>query len=230
MLNYLFKYVKMDASGRYGENWGIKDTIWSLVRLFVRCLRGRVVSLFFRERRGLSFIGRHTRIINRSYISAGRNFVAEDGCEVNGKSLQGLKFGNNVTIGKFALIRATNEYGGEPGVGLVIGDDSNIGPYSYIGCSGFIEIGKNVMISPRVSIYAENHNFSSTQQPMKKQGVTRHFVRIEDDCWIAANSIILAGVTIGQGSIVAAGSVVTNDVLPFSIVAGNPARLIKQRK
>jgi acetyltransferase-like isoleucine patch superfamily enzyme len=65
---------------------------------------------------------------------------------------------------------------------------------------------------------------------MIEQGVTRSFVKIEDDCWIAANSILMAGVTVGKGSIVAAGSVVTKDVPPFSIVAGNPAQVIKSRK
>ena len=64
---------------------------------------------------------------------------------------------------------------------------------------------------------------------MIDQGVTRSFVKIENDCWIAANSIILAGVTVGRGSIVAAGSVVTKDVPPFSIVGGNPAKIIKSR-
>ena len=86
------------------------------------------------------------------------------------------------------------------------------------------------MMSPRVSIYSENHNFSETTKPMIEQGVTRSFVKIEDDCWLAANSVILAGVTVGKGSVVAAGSIVTKDVPPYSIVAGNPARIIKSRK
>jgi acetyltransferase-like isoleucine patch superfamily enzyme len=85
------------------------------------------------------------------------------------------------------------------------------------------------MISPRVSIYSENHNFSETAVPMIEQGVTRSFVKIEDDCWIAANSVILAGVTVGKGSVVAAGSIVTKDVPPYSVVAGNPAQVIKSR-
>jgi acetyltransferase-like isoleucine patch superfamily enzyme len=110
-----------------------------------------------------------------------------------------------------------------------LGNNSNIGPYSYIGCSGYVEIGDNVMISPRVSIYSENHNTDTTALPIKEQGVTRSFVKIEDDCWIAANSVILAGVTIGHGSVVAAGSVVTKDVPPYSIVAGIPARIIHKR-
>lgn len=85
------------------------------------------------------------------------------------------------------------------------------------------------MMSPGVSIFAENHNFSDTHIPMKDQGVTVSFVVIEDDCWIASNSTILAGVTIGKGSVVAAGSVVTKNVPPYSVVAGSPATVIKSR-
>jgi acetyltransferase-like isoleucine patch superfamily enzyme len=113
---------------------------------------------------------------------------------------------------------------------MKVGNNSSIGPYSYIGCSGYIEIGDNVMISPRVSIYSENHNFSDPKMAVMDQGVTRSFVKIEDDCWIAANTIILAGVVVGKGAIVAAGSVVTKDVPPYSVVAGNPAKTVKVRK
>jgi acetyltransferase-like isoleucine patch superfamily enzyme len=164
-----------------------------------------------------------------SYIHAGKNFIAQDHCEINGLSQKGLVFGDKVTIGSYAIIRPTNLYGGEAGVGLKVGNNSSIGPYAYIGCSGYIEIGDNVMMSPRVSIYSENHNFSETTFPMIEQGVTRSFVKIEDDCWLAANSVILAGVTVGKGSVVAAGSIVTKDVPPYSIVAGNPAKIIKSR-
>jgi acetyltransferase-like isoleucine patch superfamily enzyme len=134
-----------------------------------------------------------------------------------------------VTIGKHAIIRPTNIYGSAIGEGLKIGNNSSIGPYSYIGCSGYIEIGDNVMMSPRVSIYAENHLFDRPDLTIKEQGVKREFVKIEDDCWIAANTVILAGVTIGRGSIIAAGSVVTKDIPPYSIVGGVPAKVIKSR-
>jgi acetyltransferase-like isoleucine patch superfamily enzyme len=110
-----------------------------------------------------------------------------------------------------------------------MGDHSNIGPYSYIGCSGPIRIGNNVMISPRVSLYAENHVIAGIDIPMKEQGVTQKGIVIEDDCWIAANSIILDGVTVGRGSVVAAGAVVSKNVPPYSVVAGVPARIIKSR-
>lgn len=174
-------------------------------------------------------IGKGVSIRYANHFEAGKDLIIEDYAEINCISKQKIILGDRVTIGKFAIIRPTNIYGGEIGEGLKIGNNSNIGPYCYIGCSGYIEIGDNVMISPRVSIYAENHVFERTDIPMKEQGVKRQFVKIENDCWIAANSIILAGVTIGRGSVVAAGSVVTTDVPPFSIVAGVPAKIIKTR-
>jgi acetyltransferase-like isoleucine patch superfamily enzyme len=174
-------------------------------------------------------VGAGASIRYAKYLKAGKDLIIEDYAEVNCLSHRGIILGERVSIGKFAIIRPGNSYGGEIGEGLKIGDHSNIGPYSYIGCSGYIEIGNNVMISPRVSIYAENHVFDRTDITIKEQGVQRQFVKIEDDCWIAANSIILAGVTIGRGSVVAAGSVVTRDVPPYSVVAGVPAGVIKQR-
>ena len=174
-------------------------------------------------------IGKGVSIRYAKYLEAGNDLIVEDYAEINCLSKQRIVFGNRVSIGKFAIIRPSNSYGGEIGEGLKIGNNSNIGPYAYIGCSGYIEIGDNVMISPRVSIYAENHIFERTDITIKAQGVKKQFVKIEDDCWIAANSIILSGVTIGKGSVVAAGSVVTGDIPPFSVVAGAPARIIKQR-
>jgi acetyltransferase-like isoleucine patch superfamily enzyme len=192
--------------------------------------RGLLVRWRFKGTKGLFLVGKGVTIRQAHYIQTGKNFIAQDHCEINGLSQKGLTFGDKVTIGSYAIIRPTNLYGGEAGLGLKVGNNSSIGPYGYIGCSGYIEIGDNVMISPRVSIYSENHNFEDSERPMIEQGVTRSFVKIEDDCWIAANSILLAGVTVGKGSIVAAGAVVTKDVPPFSIVAGNPAQVIKSRK
>ncbi|WML36795.1 hypothetical protein [Clostridium sp. OS1-26] len=72
-------------------------------------------------------------------------------CEVQGLSKRGLVFGDNVTIGNSAMIRPSSYYGVEVGEGLKMGNNSSIGPMSYIGCAGYINIGSNVMIGPRVS-------------------------------------------------------------------------------
>ncbi len=185
--------------------------------------------MFFKKSSGLVLVGKNASIRYAHYLSAGKDLIIEDGAEINCLSTDGIQLGNRVTIGKNAIIRPSNMYGGSIGAGLIVGDNSNIGPGAYIGCTGLITIGNNVMMSPGVSIYAENHNFSDTSIPMKEQGVTVSFVTIEDDCWIASNSSILAGVTIGKGSVVAAGSVVTKNVPPFSVVAGIPATVIKSR-
>jgi acetyltransferase-like isoleucine patch superfamily enzyme len=193
-------------------------------------LRGCYERIFFGSSRGLVLIGKGVSIRYAKYIEAGKDLIVEDYAEINCLASKKIIIGERVTIGKFAIIRPSNIYGGDIGEGLKIGDNSNIGPYSYIGCSGYIEIGNNVMISPRVSIYAENHVFGDLNKLMKEQGVVKQFVKIEDDCWIAANSVILAGVTIGRGSVIAAGSVVTKDVAPYSVMAGVPAKLVSSRR
>lgn len=220
-----FSYI----NSRFNDEWSKSNTVITLYRMSIYLVRGFWHRLFFGSASGLVFVGKGTSIRYAKYLNVGKDFIVEDYAEVNCMAYKKIMIGDRVTIGKFALVRPTNSYGGSIGEGLKIGNNSSIGPYSYIGCSGMIEIGDNVMMSPRVSIYAENHVFDRTDITIKDQGVKREFVKIEDDCWIAANSVILAGVTIGKGSIIAAGSVVTRDVPPFSIVAGVPATVIKSR-
>ncbi len=207
----------------------LRANVEMLSRVALMALRGSWYRLWLRRAAGLVLIGRQVALRNPEYISVGRFFVAEDCCEIQGLSEGGITFGDHVTIGRFAMIRPSGYYGREIGEGLRVGDYSNIGPYCYIGCSGRIEIGTNVLMSPRVSMYAEDHNFARYDLPIKQQGVTRRSIVVEDDCWLASNSIILAGVRVGKGAIVAAGAVVTRDVPPYSIVAGVPARVIGQR-
>ena len=96
---------------------------------------------------------------------------------------------------------------------------------------GKVIIGDNVMIAPDCVIYVRNHESSRLDIPMCKQGSTEERpVVIGNDVWIGGRVIILPGVKIGDGAIVGAGSVVTRDVSEYDIVAGNPARVIKNRK
>lgn len=115
------------------------------------------------------------------------------------------------------------------------GDDIEIGDYSGLGLNcrvaGPLSIGDNVMMGPDVTIYTQNHNYDRTDVPMIKQGNSeRKKVTIGNDVWVGARVIILPGVAIGDGAIVAAGAVVTKDVPPYAIVGGNPAKVIKYRK
>lgn len=215
---------------RFQEGWSYQNKLITYYYLIFFFLRGLKTRFWIKSARGLLLVGKNVRLFYPKNLQVGYNTIIEDGAEINCLSQQGIKLGNRVTIGKYAIIRPSNIYGGPIGEGLTMGDNSNIGPYNYIGCSGKITIGNNVMLAPRVSIYAENHVFDHPELLIRDQGVEKKEVIIEDDCWIAANSIILAGVTIGQGSVVAAGSVVTENVPAYSVVAGVPAKFIKSRK
>ena len=93
-----------------------------------------------------------------------------------------------------------------------------------------VDIGDYVLLAPEVYILHSGHNYQSKNIPIYSQGEKRYKKTIiEDDVWIGARSIILPGKKIGKGSIVAAGSVVTKDVEPYTIVGGNPAKFIRNR-
>lgn len=222
--------MKNQLNNRFQTGWSNQNKMITYYYLFSFFIRGLFVRLRIKSAKGLLLVGKKVRIFYPNNLQVGYNTIIEDGAEINCLSQQGIKLGNRVTIGKYAIIRPSNIYGGPIGEGLTMGNNSNIGPYNYIGCSGKITIGNNVLLAPRVSIYAENHVFDHPEILIRDQGVEKKEVIIEDDCWIAANSILLAGVTIGRGSVVAAGSVVTENVPPYSVVAGVPAKWIKSRK
>jgi len=213
------------ASGRT-----VRDLIEMIGKAGPMYLRGLWWKLWLKSTGGLILVGREVAIRNPQYITVGANFVAENFSEIQGLSSEGICLGDHVTIGSFAMIRPSGYYGREIGVGLRVGNYSNIGSYCYIGCSGGIEIGNHVLMSPRVSLFAENHNYDRLDIPMRAQGVTRAKIIVEDDCWLASGSTILAGVCIGTGAIVAAGAVVTKDVPARAIVGGVPAKIIGWRK
>ena len=108
-----------------------------------------------------------------------------------------------------------------------IRDGSGIGTHSRVYGA---DIGRGVMIGPHVTILKQDHRFEDLGLYMGKQGNTPADPPIiEDGAWIGERAIILRGRRIGRGAIVAAGAVVTRDVEPFSIVGGNPAKVIGSR-
>lgn len=116
-----------------------------------------------------------------------------------------------------------------PPRGLVIGDDVDLALGVLISASGGVYIGDRTLVGYRSQILSSNHRVGSVGEPIFSSGHVKAAVRIEDDCWIGANCIILPGVTIGRGAVVAGGSIVTRDVPSGSIVAGVPAKVIKYR-
>lgn len=114
------------------------------------------------------------------------------------------------------------------GVGDVyIGDRTRIG----LGCTliGPVKVGNDVRIAQNVVLSGLNHKYEDDSVPISEQGVTTNRIIVEDETWIAANCVILPGVTIGKHSVVSAGSIVRRNVPAYSVVSGNPAKVIKKR-
>lgn len=113
---------------------------------------------------------------------------------------------------------------------LRVGDRFFLGTNSQLcAVRGDITIGDNTMVASNVVIRPDNHSYQDRYRPMMEQGYDVGKIVIGNDVWIGVNAVILKDVTIGEGSIVGAGSVVTKDVAPYTIVGGVPAKVIKQR-
>jgi acetyltransferase-like isoleucine patch superfamily enzyme len=115
-----------------------------------------------------------------------------------------------------------------PNAGIRIGRDSLVGEYTVIRGQGGVTIGDRVYTSPLVQIVAVNHVFDDPDRSFVEQGITAEGIVIEDDVWIGSGAIICDGVQVGQGAVVAAGAVVTQDVPPHTVVAGVPARVVRE--
>ena len=109
---------------------------------------------------------------------------------------------------------------------VTIGDHTRIGIHCTV--IGPVSIGNNVNLAQGITVTALNHNFEDVTRRIDEQGISTKPVVIGDDVWIGANAVILPGVTIGRHVVVAAGAVVTKDVPSFSLVAGVPAKVIKE--
>lgn len=138
-------------------------------------------------------------ILRLVFKRIGRNFLL--GRRIIFSSPQNIDIGDNVFINAGCILHGEG--------GLTIGDDTLIGPYT--------------------TIWTSNHNFADARVPIREQGHSCAPVKIDRDVWIGALVTIVAGVTIGEGSVVGANAVVTKDVPSFSVVAGNPARVIRLR-
>lgn len=196
---------------------------------FIAMARGIFLKLRFKKAEGLVFAGKNCKIRFCHKIKAGRTLILGDNVQINALSSNGIVFGNNVSVNSNTIIECTGTLK-QLGEGLVTGNNVGIAQNCFIQVRGNVKIGSDVIFGPGVHIFSENHGFSDMSIPIMEQPSTRKGVTIEDNVWVGSRAVILDGVTVGQGSIIASGTIVNIDVPPFSIAAGVPARIIKSRK
>ncbi len=150
-------------------------------------------------------------------------FKIDSGVTIYG--FENISLGDNINIMKNSYLYAHDN--GE----LTIGDNFTLNTNSQLGASfGKIVIGDNCSIASNCVLRASNHNFNNLDIPIREQGHSYGEIILEDDIWISANCVVTANTKIGKGSVIGAGSVVTKNVEPYSVVGGVPAKLIKKRR
>jgi len=159
------------------------------------------------------------RLLAPLYQHRGKHSVIHHSARMDTPPYRKFSLGDYSVIESFACI---NNAVGD----VMIGDHTRIGLHNTI--IGPVIIGSHVNLAQGITVTALNHIFENSEKRIDEQGVSTSAVVIEDDIWIGANAVVLPGVTIGHHSVVAAGAVVTKDVPPHSLVAGVPAKVIKQ--
>lgn len=141
-----------------------------------------------------------------------------------------LHFGKGVNIGKYSYFLPLKSFRGQDFTpSIIIGDGCWIGIRNSFAAIDRIEIGNYVLFAGYVHITDHSHGYEDPETPISQQAlVSKGPVIIEDQCWLGFGCEILSGVRIGKHSVVAARAVVTKNVPPYCIVAGNPAKIIKR--
>ena len=181
-------------------------TFWFVLR---QRLAGNRVSLS-------AYLKGHDRII------LGRGCKIHADASVDASRSPGVRFGDKVTLNRYAYVQ-----GGNGGVRL--GDRVEINNFCIVNGTGGVDIGDDTVIGPGARIISYQHRYARGAT-IQSQPVDARPIRIGRDVWLGANAIILAGVTIGDGAVVAAGAVVRNDVPAYAVVAGVPATVKKMRE
>jgi acetyltransferase-like isoleucine patch superfamily enzyme len=153
------------------------------------------------------------------FKAVGEDVTFGEICEVNSPEL--ISIGSKVQFYRGVYLSPC-------GTHITIGSNTHFAPYGVL--YGPLTIGDNCAVAAHVVFASVGHGYERADIPMVEQPVNKAEIVLENDVWVGANAVIIGGVTIGEGTIVGAGAVVTKDMPPYSVVGGTPARVIRSRK
>jgi acetyltransferase-like isoleucine patch superfamily enzyme len=193
----------------------------TLLGIAIRTILYRIIL----KMEGLAAIENNVRLRFASHIRLGHGAYLDQAVYLHACP-HGIEIGANTLVMHGAILHVYN-FRDLPNAGIRIGRDSLIGEYNVLRGQGGIQIGERVYTSPMVQILAVNHLFDDPTRSFVEQGITAQGIVVEDDVWIGSGAILTDGVRVGKGAVVAAGAVVNQDVPPHTVVAGVPARVIR---
>jgi acetyltransferase-like isoleucine patch superfamily enzyme len=218
---------------RRNSNFRFDETVtnyllWQFVRQqAIALLRGCLVLLAFRKPKGM-LRGKGVQFFNMPNIQWGSYLKLGDHVSLSAIGKGKLILGSKVSIGSFSRVIIATSLN-QVGEHISIGNHVGIGEFAYLGGGGGLRIGHHCIVGQYFSCHPENHIHDDIETPIRLQGVTRKGIVIGPNCWIGSKVTILDGVTIGEGCVIAAGSVVTKSFPDYSVIGGVPAKVLRSR-
>ncbi|HIP26969.1 MAG TPA: acyltransferase [Flavobacteriaceae bacterium] len=229
MKNLIEKIVQLrNPKFKFDDNILITDIIDIVLSKLMSNIRSLKLIVRFRYIPKL-FLGSNVKFQNIRNIKFGKWIKINSNTLLSAYGKNSfLILGDNVSIGSYSSFVVSSSLS-DLGKFIKIGNNVGFGDYTHIGGSGGVEIGDDTIIGSYFSCHPSNHNFSDNIKLIRLQGTTKKGIKIGSNCWIGAKVTILDGVTIGNGCVIAAGSVVNKNYEENSIIAGVPAKYIKSR-
>jgi acetyltransferase-like isoleucine patch superfamily enzyme len=227
LLSRIITFIKKQPY-KLDESINTMDLISIIFTRIIYVLRGIIKRFGLNKCGKVVFFGKSVKIFHKNKVSIGNGVTIGSNVEINALSIEGVIIGNNVNIGNYSIMRCTGSLK-KIGKGIKIGDNCGFGDHSFFGAAGGITIGSNVIMGQNVRFHSENHNYSRVDRLIREQGVTNKGIAINDDCWIGSGVVFLDGVNVGNGCVIGANSLINKDIPPYSVVVGNPMRVIKNR-
>lgn len=173
------------------------------------------------------------KYIMKSFHQVGKNAFIAEGYKLKGTEY--IQIGDDFYAGPNCRIEAWDSYEGDSfQPQIVFGNGVKINSQCHIGCINKIIIGDNCLFGSHVFVTDHSHGDSNSDDiylhPVERPLFSKGAVVIENDCWLCESCVILPNVYIGHNSIIGANAVVTSDIPPYSVVVGNPARVVRTLK
>jgi acetyltransferase-like isoleucine patch superfamily enzyme len=169
------------------------------------------------------FIEQNVRVLVPRGVYLGRRVMVGEGCFLDAHSAGGrIELQDDVWLSRGSyFITGDSE--------IIVGPSTYIGHRCLIYGHANVRIGRDVLMANDVQLICGNHTFARRDVPIRTQPTVEEPITVGDDVWLGASTIVLGGVTIGQGCVVGAGSVVTRSLPPYSIARGIPAKVVGER-